>query len=151
MLSKDQSIIMQVAAKEASNLVVKSENLEATLTDWEVAFNFVNEKLQAAYNAESAVDTIKQAFPEATVVDAPTTSPNSVVMSEKIQVSTVRVVGEQHGDLPKWIIDKCRALGIQKIWDNRNTAAGTKRPWFKQADAPEGAEPAAFWPPKGQA
>lgn len=151
MLSKDQSIIMQVAAKEASNLVTKSDNLEATLTDWEVAFNFVNDKLQAAYTVESAVDTIKEVFPEATVVDAPTTSANAVTMAERVQVSTVKVVGQQHGPLPRWVVDQCSKLGIQKIWDNRDTAMGTNRPWFKQADAPEGVQPKAFWQPKGAA
>lgn len=64
MLSKDQSIVMQVAAKEATNLITKSDNLEATLTDWEVAFNFVNDKLQAAYTVGTAVDTIKEVFPK---------------------------------------------------------------------------------------
>ncbi len=34
------------------------------------------------------------------------------------------------------------------VWDNRDKAVGTKRPWFKQADGEVGADPVAFWPPR---
>lgn len=150
MNSKDQSIIMQVAAKIAPHLIIKSENVEATCSDWEMAFNFVNDKLQAANSVNSAIETVKEVFPDAKIVDAPNTYANSVVMAPAVKVTTVRVVGTQHGDLPNWLIAACQKAGISKVWDNRDKAVGTKRPWFKQADAPEGAEPAAFWPPKGQ-
>lgn len=145
MISKDQAIIMQVAAKIAADLIVKSENVEATCADWEMAFNYVNDKLQAT----NGVAVIQEVFPDAKIVDKPDTYANSVVMAEKVQVSAVRVVGTQHGDLPNWLIAQCQKAGVQKVWDNRDKAVGTKRPWFKQADAPEGREPAAFWPPKG--
>jgi hypothetical protein len=150
MISKDQAIIMQVAAKIAADLIVKSENVEATCTDWELAFNFVNDKLQSTNAVDAAVQTIKEVFPEAQITEAPATYANSVVMAERVKVSSVKVVGAQHGDLPNWLIAACQKAGVGKVWDNRDKAAGTKRPWFKQADAPEGAEPAAFWPPKGQ-
>lgn len=149
MNSKDQSIIMQVAAKIAPHLIVKSENVEATCTDWEIAFNFVNNKLQAANSVETAIETIKEVFPDAKIVDAPNTYANSVVMAEKVKVGTVRIVGTQHGDIPNWLVAQAQKSGVEKVWDNRDKAAGTKRPWFKQADAPEGKEPVAFWPPKG--
>jgi hypothetical protein len=150
MISKDQAIIMQVAAKIAADLIVKSENVEATCTDWEMAFNFVNDKLQATNAVDAATQTVKEVFPTAQPTEAPTTYANSVVMGEKVKVSTIKVAGEQHGDLPNWLIAACQKAGVGRVWDNRDKAVGTKRPWFKQADAPEGAEPAAFWPPKGQ-
>jgi len=145
MISKDQAIIMQVAAKIAADLITKTENVEATLTDWEMAFNFVNDKLQTA----NGMEIVKEAFPTAVESTAPVAE-NAVVMAPTMKVTTVRVAGQQHGDLPQWLIAACQKAGVSKVWDNRDKAVGTKRPWFKQADAPEGAEPAAFWPPKGQ-
>jgi hypothetical protein len=144
MISKDQSIIMQVAAKIAAELCVKSENMEATLSDWEVAFNFVNDKLQTA----NGVEMVKSAFPGTTeVTSAP--RPQFTVTTTSTSGGDLTVAGKQHGDLPKWLLSACAKAGVSRVWDNRDTAIGTKRPWFKQADAPEGAEPAAFWPPKG--
>ena len=144
MISKDQSIIMQVAAKIAAELYAKSENMEATLADWEVAFNFVNDKLQTT----NGVEMVKSAFPGATeVTSAP--RPQFTVTTTSTSGEGLTVAGKQHGDLPKWLLSACAKAGVARVWDNRDTAIGTKRPWFKQADAPEGAEPAAFWPPKG--
>jgi len=147
MISKDQSIIMQVAAKIAAELCTKSDNLEATLSDWDVAFNFVNDKLQTT----NGVEMVKAAFPTATMVseDSISSSAVQVTISPATPKGDVSVVGKQHGDLPQWLVSACRKAGVVKVWDNRDQAVGTRRPWFKQADAPEGAEPAAFWPPKG--
>lgn len=146
MISKDQSIIMQVAAKIAAELCVKSDNMEATLSDWEVAFNFVNDKLQTA----NGIDIVKAAFPTATMVSEADIPSNAiqVTLAPARDTSTLTVAGTQHGDLPNWLVSACQKAGVGRVWDNRDTAVGTKRPWFKQADAPEGVEPAAFWPPK---
>jgi len=147
MISKDQAIIMQVAAKVAADLIIKTENVEATCSDWELAFNYVNDKMQTA----NGVEIVKEVFPNATEVTTTTSSSApAVTMAPTVKVGTVRVVGTQHGDLPPWLISACQKAGISKVWDNRDKAAGTKRPWFKQADQAEGVEPAAFWPPKGQ-
>lgn len=148
MISKDQAIIMQVAAKIAAELTVKSENVEGTCSDWHMAFNYVNDVLQKGNNLASVVETFN-----ATVetIPAPTGMTNEDIAREimKPRVTTVRVAGTQHGDLPNWLIAACQKAGVSKVWDNRDKAVGTKRPWFKQADAVEGQEPAAFWPPKG--
>lgn len=145
MISKDQAIIMQVAAKIAADLITTTVNVEATLSDWEMAFNYVNDKLQTA----NGVAIVKDAFPNATETTAPVAE-GSTIMAPMMKVTAVKVAGQQHGDLPQWLIAACQKAGVSKVWDNRDKAVGTKRPWFKQADAPEGAEPAAFWPPKGQ-
>lgn len=150
MISKDQSIVTQVAAKIAADLINKTDNLDSILTDWEVAFNFVSEALMKAH----ATDMVKSAFPGATEVTAPNTysKPASQFTVTTAPVTgDLAVAGKQHGDLPKWLLSACAKAGVGRVWDNRDTAIGTKRPWFKQADAPEGVEPAAFWPPKGNA
>lgn len=148
-ISKDQSIIMQVAAKVAVNFVPQSDNVEAMLTDWEVAFNFVNDKLQEKNGVNAAVETIKEVFPNATETTS-TSSDNAVIMAPRASVSVVKVAGTQHGDLPNWVIEQAQKRGVTKIWDNRDVAVGTRRPWFKSADGTVDAkgDPIPFWPPK---
>lgn len=155
MISKDQSIVTQVAAKIAAELTIKSNadsgagqnSLEATLTDWEMAFNFVNEALMKAH----ATEVIKGAFPNATEVT--TARPTFTATTTTTTSGGVMVAGTQHGDLPSWLLSACAKAGVTKVWDNRDTAVGTKRPWFKSADGTmsDKGEPVAFWPPKGSA
>lgn len=155
MISKDQSIVTQVAAKIAAELTIKSNadsgagqnSLEATLTDWEMAFNFVNEALMKAH----ATEVIKGAFPSAT--DVTTARPTFTATTTTNSNGGVAVAGTQHGDLPSWLLSACAKAGVTKVWDNRDTAVGTKRPWFKSADGTmsDKGEPVAFWPPKGSA
>lgn len=140
-MNKDKAIITQVAAKIAADLIIRSENVEATCSDWELAFNFVNDKLQEAtgINEHSNIANAMGSF-------------NAVIETQPSQIKAggpLQIAGKQHGDIPGWLVAACQKAGVGKVWDNRDTAVGTRRPWFKQADAPEGAEPAAFWPPKG--
>ncbi len=151
MISKDQSIVTQVAAKIAAELVVKTEDTAHNLGQWLIAFDAVNEALQQAHG----VSALQEAFPNLTVettttanAPAPRIQPAA---APQATVTTIRVAGTQHGDLPNWLIAACQKAGVSKVWDNRDKAVGTKRPWFKQADAVDGQEPVAFWPPKGAA
>ena len=57
---------------------------------------------------------------------------------------TVTVKGTQHGPIPAWLVDEATTAGVTVVWDNRDKVAGTKRPWFKDANGDK-----AFWPPKG--
>lgn len=150
MISKDQSIVTQVAAKIAAELIIKTEDTTKNVAEWLTAFDAVSEALMKAH----ATDMVKSAFPGATEVTAPNTysKPASQFTVTTASVTgDLTVAGKQHGDLPKWLLSACAKAGVGRVWDNRDTAIGTKRPWFKQADAPEGVEPAAFWPPKGNA
>jgi hypothetical protein len=146
-MNKDKAIITQVAAKIAADLIIKSEDIEATCADWNLAFSYVNDKLQEATgmseeaNLASAVKAFNAEVSSTPASDRPTVP---FKMSGSLQIA-----GKQHGDLPNWLVSACQKAGVGKVWDNRDTAVGTRRPWFKQADAVEGQEPAAFWPPKG--
>lgn len=147
-MNKDKAIITQVAAKIAADLIIKSENLEATCADWEMAFNYVNEKLQEAtgMSEEANLNNAIRTF-NADVMPTPTiTATQQPIMQSG---GSIQIAGKQHGDLPNWLISACMKAGVGKVWDNRDVAVGTRRPWFKQADAVDGQEPAAFWPPKG--
>lgn len=149
MISKDQSIVTQVAAKIAAELIVKTEDTMKNVSEWLTAFDAVNEALMNAH----ATELIRDAFPGTTEVATKraTVTPNYSAPQPKSGTTDISVAGKQHGDLPNWLITACAKSGVSRVWDNRDTAVGTKRPWFKQADAPEGVEPAAFWPPKGTA
>ena len=54
------------------------------------------------------------------------------------------IKGNQHGDLPDWLILEASQAGVTQVWDNRDKVAGTKRPWFKDVNGDK-----AFWPPRG--
>jgi hypothetical protein len=143
-ITKDQSIVTQVAAKIASELAVKAgdRNIEHLISDWSIAYEAVNEelfKMHSFQGADAASDAVIKAFPGSTVVAGEPT--NQVAYS-------LEVAGTQHGDLPSWLIDKAREANVRRVWDNRDKAVGTKRPWFKQADNQDGTDPVAFWPPK---
>ena len=155
MISKDQSIIMQVAAKIAADLVntttLPERNVDVVQATFLSHFDVVNETLQKA----NGMSLLQEAFPDATVETITATNGEAKPTLAKAPViapaiTTIKIAGKQHGDIPNWLIAACQKAGVARVWDNRDQAVGTKRPWFKQADQAEGVEPAAFWPPKGQ-
>lgn len=141
MISKDQSIVTQVAAKIAAELIIKTEDTTKNVSEWLTAFDAVKEALLEAH----AVETIKGVFPSATEA-----TPQFTATTSTTGGGGLAVAGTQHGDLPGWLVSACAKAGVSKVWDNRDTAVGTKRPWFKSADGSmnEKGEPYAFWPPK---
>lgn len=158
MISKDQSIVTQVAAKIASELTCKTEaggTLESIQSAFLSNFDFVNEVLQNAHgnSIEHGMQLMQEAFPNSTVQEYAPAQPKAMIatpppMSAK---GSIEIAGKQHGDLPNWLITACQKAGVGRVWDNRDQAVGTKRPWFKQADTVDGQEAVAFWPPKGSA
>lgn len=146
MISKDQSIVTQVAAKIAAELIIKTEDTTKNVAEWLTAFDAVSEALMKAH----ATEMVKSVFPGTTeVASAPTQRFTVTTSTTTNGGGDITVAGKQHGDLPKWLLSACAKAGVSRVWDNRDTAIGTKRPWFKQADAPEGVDPIPFWPPKG--
>jgi hypothetical protein len=150
MISKDRSIVTQVAAKIAADLVRPSEDVNVTIVDWSIAFTAVLDALVQEHGfgegGEQAA-MIMEAFPN-TVVAQPQ-HPVATVST----VGGVQVAGTQHGPLPDWLAAQCAASGVSRVWDNRDgLAQNPKRPWFKAADGTKNAkgEDIAFWPPKGR-
>jgi hypothetical protein len=144
-ISKDQSIITQVAAKIAADLTPKTDDIQKNLADFLVAFEVTTEALLRAHgmNAlgtpEAIMGAVTEAFPTATVVGEPVaptaTTPNGF---------TVRVKGKQHGPLPAWLAPACMAKGVTEVWDNRDRLQeNPKRPWFKSTSSDD-----AFWAPR---
>lgn len=150
-ISKDQSIIMQVAAKIASELTPKHDNVSANINDFMTAYDAVCEIILTsqgmAYGssetAQSSAPNVQQqdeqkimeAFPQATPMQT-TQTPNTGF--------TVRIKGKQHGPIPEWLNEQCAIKGVTEVWDNRDgLQANPKRPWFKSTHSND-----AFWAPK---
>jgi hypothetical protein len=140
MVNKDQSIVMQVAAKIAAELTPKSDDVNANIVSFATAFDAVKDLMftehgftgEAIITPEQAVANVQQAFPNATV----TTSGGM----------SVRIKGKQHGPIPEWLVTACASKGISEVWDNRDgLSANPKRPWFKSTTTDD-----AFWAPRGK-
>jgi hypothetical protein len=141
-MDKDKSIVIQVAAKIAADLTPKNENTETMLGDFAVLFDgvkgilvdeiFGNEPVTA--QAQPAAQRIMEEF-------------NARPVTADDIASVVKVRGEQHGDLPGWLMTACARAGVTEVYDNRDgLSANPKRPWFKAVNNKE----LAFWPPKGK-
>jgi hypothetical protein len=156
MINKDRSIVTQVAAKIAADLVVRKDNISETIVDWSIAFSAVLDALseEHGFDTEPAdpAAAIATAFPNGTWVEP---EPQQMPQAPR-QTATgggVQVAGTQHGPLPDWLAAQCAASGVTRVWDNRDSLTqNPKRPWFKAADGTKNAkgEDIAFWPPKGR-
>ena len=144
----------QVAAKIAAEITTALNtggNIEAALLDFDLAFGHVREALFKAHG-DTMTAVFTEAFPNSVEVAS---APQSQQYTQSPLVTAptgLKVAGTQHGPLPDWILAATKRAGVTEIWDNRDKAIGTKRPWFKQAGAiAAGQEAVAFWAPKGVA
>lgn len=150
MISKDESIVTQVAAKIASELTSATENdgsessIQATYLSH---FDFVRELLVGAHGfngggAPSGNGGYASANEDNVV--------NTFNASYDSAGSALQVKGVQHGPLPAWLVDACVKAGVTSVYDNRDTAtAENRRPLFKAADGKTNGkgQPMAFWAP----
>jgi hypothetical protein len=150
MISKDESIVTQVAAKIASELTTHTHG-DATIGEVQATylahFDFVRELLVSTHG-----------FGEVPATNSPKVSTdtraNDIAESFDAgytQGSGIQIKGTQHGPIPAWLVTACAKAGVTSVWDNRDTAnAQNKRPLFKAADGktnPQG-QPLAFWQPR---
>ena len=146
-VSKDQSIILQVAGKIAADLTTKHEDINLTITDWSIAFDAVSDALLTTMG----MNIITPAQGEAMIVEAfggtvvtqtaPVYAPTQPVATGGFQV---RIKGQQHGPIPEWLHSECAKVGVTEVWDNRDgLSANPKRPWFKAVSGDK-----AFWAPR---
>ena len=153
-ISKDQSIITQVAAKIAADLTPIVDDVQINIANWLLAFDATSDallekhgmtQLENQSSDEQNMQLVQQAFPNSVVVTQ-STAPQWAQQATQQQNSgfQVRVKGKQHGDIPAWLHSECAKKGVTEVWDNRDgLSANPKRPWFKSTTSND-----AFWAPK---
>ena len=143
-MDKDRAIITQVCAKIASDLTDKTIGVDERIGEFATLFASINEMLmeqiygQATLQENNAriVSMVKETF-NAEEVTKPTAT----------STGGVQIAGQQHGEIPDWLIKACKRDGVTKVYDNRDgLALNPKRPWFKAVDDKE----KAYWPPRGK-
>lgn len=158
-LSKDQSIVAQVAAKIACDIVTKTgaASVDEAVADWASATQTIYsvlaemhgwQQIDAPIPVDRAIANVQQAFPQAQVItETQAAQPQAaLVVQQQPQQGGVRVAGKQHGPLPEWLITEAAMAGVTEVWDNRDKLAeNSKRPHFKAVNGDK-----AFWPPRGR-
>lgn len=134
-MDKDRQIITQVAAKIAADLVNREADTDAKLGEFTTLFmsvrDIIFDAIGAGSNDAEIYELAKQTF-------------NATAVSNPTIVGELQIVGQQHGEIPDWLIKACKRDGITKVYDNRDgLAVNPKRPWFKAVDADK-----AYWAPR---
>ena len=150
-VSKDQSIITQVAAKIAADLTPKTDDIMTNIANWAMAFDATTDALLQKHGMTSGGMTeqeVAQAVIStlgATPVEAP--APQwAKEASAPAGGFQVRIKGQQHGPIPAWLHAECAKVGVNEVWDNRDgLQANPKRPWFKAVTGDK-----AFWEPRAK-
>jgi hypothetical protein len=159
MISKDQSIVTQVAAKIASELTnttaIPDRSADAIQALYLSHFDFVRELLNDTHGFDGNVSVETQPVPQNVRPTIPVAQPQYDVAdafpnSDYESGGGIKVVNTQHGPLPAWLVSACQKAGVTQVWDNRDTAnAENRRPLFKAADGPKkDGKALAFWAPK---
>lgn len=149
MISKDESIVTQVAAKIASELTCKTEcdgNLENIQQTYLQHFDFVRELMVSVHGFGEVVATNSPKVSTETRVNDIAESFNAGYT----QGGGVQIKGKQHGPIPAWLVTACAKANVTTVYDNRDTStAENRRPLFKAVDGDTDAkgQALAFWAP----
>ena len=124
-MDKDRTIITQVCAKIAADLVNLTGTTEEKIGEFAILFSSVKDMVLDM----APIVQLQQSFQGSTVVS---------------ETGPIQIVGKQHGELPDWLIVACKRDGVSKVYDNRDgLAVNAKRPWFKAVEGDK-----AYWAPK---
>ena len=157
-LSTSESIVAQVAAKIAADLVDKNgQSLGAVLDDWDAAFQTVKKSLYEAHGfgqpdfAQSVAlpqnGYTQSSSPPSYSIDQAEAAISNSFQGTTLAQHSIRVKGDQHGPLPDWLFAEAAAAGVDEVWDNRgDLGPNGNRPHFKSTSKDPNAP--AFWPPR---
>lgn len=153
MVNKDQSIIMQVAAKIAVDLVPKTSDVNANVVAFAEAYDAVCEIILTSQgiNKDDPSTIVKNAYPASPAPSQQLSSSDEALFTNAFPTATphtvnIRIKGKQHGPIPEWLPAMCAEKGVTEVWDNRDgLAQNPKRPWFKSTTSED-----AFWAPRGR-
>lgn len=154
MISKDESIVTQVAAKIASELTRDTQTdgtLEAVQATYIQHFDFVRELLVSSHGFNPS-GNVSAETNSPIVQFAPQVADIAQQFNASYETgSGIQIRGNAHGPIPAWLVTAAKKAGVTAVWDNRDTAtAQNKRPLFKAADGTTNAQgqPIAFWQPR---
>ena len=101
-ISKDQSIITQVAAKIAADLTPKSDDVQINIANWLLAFDATSDALLEKHGMtqlddQQVAEIVQQVFPNSVTVTQ-TPAPQWATQQAQPQTSgfQVRIKGKQH-------------------------------------------------------
>lgn len=168
---RDRSIITQVAFKAAVELMDDIDIIDPSgQAKFEEGFSYLQQSLFQAIDAgasEEAGQLIRANFPGTVQVSNGQTSqqqyapqpqyanagnvpqdpyPPQPQYQPQPQPQGLTVKGTQHGPIPDWLWAEAAEKGVTEVYDNRDKATGTRRPWFRSTTGGENAP--AFWPPR---
>jgi hypothetical protein len=150
-ISKDESIITQVAAKIAADLIPSTDNVDLNVGNWASAFVTVRDVMFDAHGSTPAanvspVEMVQQVFPDTQVVQTPqpAVAPAHLTSVPAVQIG-VQVKGKTHGPIPDWLASEAAKKGVTSVWDERDKLSiNPKRPWFRSTEDKD----ICLWPPR---
>lgn len=151
-MNKDESIITQVAAKIAADLVSPATvNIDQRVGEWAVAFDTVLGSMFGVINNTGVPAAATPAQPA--IAAAPVHMPDIQAVPAQVEqvfpnttAITVQIKGKAHGDVPAWLVTAAAAKGVSTVWDERDKlSSNPKRPWFRSTEDKD----VCFWPPRG--
>lgn len=150
---RDTSIMTQVAFKGAVDLCRDSDlTTPEGQAEFTQVFSFLTDSLVEGIRlqqdpAEQAAQVIMGNFPGSQVVSGNATSPMApTYTTPSAPPFQLTIKGAQHGEIPPWLYEQAAAKGVTEVYDNRDRAQNTKRPWFRATTGGDNAP--AFWPPR---
>jgi hypothetical protein len=167
-MNTDEKIVVQVAAKIASELIplTGKTQVEDILVTFDELFQGVLGRINGIIHADKPAEQTgtgrkvpiakSQAEIMTALVDAQkiTTEPTSgsavqtnmfVNNAKKNAAKNVTIRGDAHGELPAWLLRNATKAGVTEVYDNRDKATDeNRRPHFVSTDGSK----KGFWPPK---
>ena len=143
-MDKDKAIITQVSAKIAADMTDKTKAVDERIGEFATLFSSINDMLMEQIYGQTTLQENN-----ARIVSMVKETFNAEEVTKPTATSTggVQIAGQQHGEIPDWLIKACKRDGVTKVYDNRDgLAQNPKRPWFKAVDDKE----KAYWPPRGK-
>jgi hypothetical protein len=143
-MDKDKAIITQVCAKIAADMTDKTKAVDERIGEFATLFSSITEMLmEEIYGG----NTLQESNARIVSMVQQTFNAEEVTKPTATSTGAVQIAGQQHGEIPDWLIKACKRDGVTKVYDNRDgLAQNPKRPWFKAVDDKE----KAYWPPRGK-
>ena len=142
-MDKDKAIITQVCAKIAADMTDKTKAVDERIGEFATLFSSITEMLMEEIYGSN---TLQESNARIVSMVQQTFNAEEVTKPSSTSTGAVQIAGQQHGEIPDWLIKACKRDGVVKVYDNRDgLEANAKRPHFKAVEAEK-----AYWPPRAK-